>query len=152
MVDVVSKSVRGRMMSAIRGRDTAPERTLRRILFAKGLRFRLHGADLPGRPDLVLPRHRAVIFVHGCFWHRHPGCCFATTPATNVAFWQDKFSANVARDCRNHQKLLAAGWRVAIVWECVLDSKSADSTARYLARWISGRSQVCEVPRPLNRE
>jgi DNA mismatch endonuclease (patch repair protein) len=152
MIDVVSKLVRSRMMSGIRGRDTSPERALRRQLFAYGLRFRLHRGDLPGRPDLVLAKHRAAVFVHGCFWHRHAGCRFSTVPATNAPFWQEKFRANVARDRRNQQSLLDTGWRVAIVWECALDARSVDSTTRTLARWISGESQMCELPPPSRSE
>jgi DNA mismatch endonuclease (patch repair protein) len=140
------------MMSGIRGRDTLPERVLRSLLFAKGLRFHLHRSDLPGCPDLVLSRFRAAIFVHGCFWHRHQGCRFATSPATNIAFWQEKFRGKVARDWRDQQSLIAAGWRVAVVWSCVLDSRMAESTTRQLVRWIRGRSQFCELPGPARSE
>ena len=95
MVDNVDAATRSRMMSAIRGRDTSPERIVRRYLHGAGLRFRLGGAGLPGRPDIVLPRHRVALFVHGCFWHRHEGCRFTTTPATNADFWKTKFARNV---------------------------------------------------------
>ena len=101
MVDVVSSKVRSRMMAGIGGKDTKPELALRKGLFALGLRYRLHDRKLPGRPDIVLPRWNAVVFVHGCFWHRHPGCRFATTPSTRPEFWLDKFKKNVARDQRN---------------------------------------------------
>lgn len=125
-------------MSRIRGRNTRPEVGLRRALHARGLRYRLHDPRLPGRPDIVFPRFRAVCFVHGCFWHRHPGCRYATTPATREAFWAAKFSANVERDTRNRLELLAVGWRVAIVWECSLRSEGSETMAATLHRWLQG--------------
>ena len=111
---------RSRIMAAIRGHDTAPERLVRSALHRHGLRFRLHVRDLPGRPDIVLPRHRTVILVHGCFWHRHIGCPKGTLPATNRAWWVAKLRRNRARDRRNVRDLQAAGWRVIVVWECEL--------------------------------
>jgi len=112
-------------MAAIHGKDTAPELAVRRILHAMGLRFRLHRKDLPGRPDIVLPRHRTVVFVHGCFWHRHEGCRYTTTPKTRLEFWQAKFDANVARDHRNRIALEEMGWRGLVVWECELRDAEA---------------------------
>ena len=106
------------MMAEIRGRDTAPERAVRRIAHRMGLRFRLHRKDLPGRPDLVFSKHRLAVFVHGCFWHRHRGCRYAYTPKSRVAFWTAKFSANVARDQRQETALRALGWQVLVIWEC----------------------------------
>jgi DNA mismatch endonuclease, patch repair protein len=117
-MDIVDRATRSRMMSGIRGRNTAPEMLVRRALHAAGLRFRLHRKDLPGSPDVVLPRHNAVVFVHGCFWHRHPGCRFATTPATRPEFWRKKFDGNVERDVRQRRALRKLGWRVFTVWEC----------------------------------
>ena len=113
-------SERSRNLAAISGKDTAPELTVRKMLHGMGLRFRLHREDLPGRPDIVLPRHRTVVFVHGCFWHRHEGCRFTTTPKTRREFWQAKFNGNVARDSRNQADLAELGWRVIVVWECEL--------------------------------
>ena len=110
--------VRSRIMAAVRGRDTAPEIRVRRCLHAMGYRFRLHRRDLPGTPDIVLPRHRTCIFVHGCFWHRHPGCRKTTTPKRNTEFWNEKFARNVARDEANGRDLMSAGWNVVILWEC----------------------------------
>lgn len=107
-------------MSRIKGRDTGPELRLRSLLHRAGFRFRLHAKDLPGKPDIVLPKYRTAIFVHGCFWHRHEGCRHATTPSTRADFWQDKFAANVNRDERNRTALEAAGWRVETIWECEL--------------------------------
>jgi len=118
MSDVLSPEQRHRNMSRIRGRDTGPERTVRSLLHRMGYRFRLHRRDLPGRPDIVLPRLRSVIFVHGCFWHRHKGCRYATTPKTRAIFWQKKFKENVERDWRNVTALYKDGWRVLCVWEC----------------------------------
>lgn len=130
MTDVVSKAVRSKMMSSIRGRDTRPEMVVRRYLHQCGFRYRLHDRSLSGVPDLVLPRYRTVIFVHGCFWHRHAGCGFAATPSSNREFWLEKLSANTERDQRNVQKLLCEGWRVIIIWECGIrllgKSKSLD--------------------------
>ncbi|WP_131858847.1 very short patch repair endonuclease [Bosea sp. BK604] len=138
MIDVVDRQTRSRMMAGIRGGNTKPERLLRSMLHAAGLRFRLHARELPGRPDIVLPRHRTVILVHGCFWHRHRSCRFATIPASNADFWAGKFASNVARDAANEQGLLAAGWRVAVVWECAL-RRDPDSVAVALKDWLLSR-------------
>ena len=133
MADVVDRATRSRMMSAIRGRDTRPELEVRRLLHREGLRFRLHAA-LPGKPDLVFPKYEAVVFVHGCFWHRHPNCRYATTPASNQEFWQAKFNANVARDKRVLARLRREGWRVFTVWAC----RIMEGRMRALARQIRG--------------
>ena len=130
MADIVSKAVRSRMMSGIRGGNTAPERIVRSHLHRAGLRFRLHARELPGRPDIVLPKWNAVVFVHGCYWHRHPRCRYTTTPATNTGFWNEKFAANVARDARNRQALRRMGWRVFTVWECQTTPKCLDALLR----------------------
>jgi DNA mismatch endonuclease (patch repair protein) len=106
------------MMAKIRSRDTAPELAVRKYLHRAGLRFRLHAKHLPGPPDIFLPASRAAVFVHGCFWHRHLGCRFTTTPTTNVAFWSAKFRANQARDEDAIHRLSIAGIRVFVVWEC----------------------------------
>ena len=132
-MDVVDRATRSRMMSGIRGRDTKPEKLVRSFLHRAGLRFRLH-ASLPGKPDLVFPKHHAVVFVHGCFWHRHAGCRYATMPTTNAAFWQAKFDANVARDNRVTRQLRKEGWRVYVAWECRLSSSALDSLARKIVR------------------
>lgn len=119
-MDVVDSATRSKMMSGIRSKDTKPELTVRRYLHGRGFRYRLHARDLPGSPDLVLPKYRVAILVHGCFWHRHPGCRFATTPASNIEKWNTKFQTNVDRDARKLTSLQAAGWRVIVVWECEL--------------------------------
>lgn len=118
MTDVVTPEKRSRMMSGIRGKDTKPEIIVRKWLHAHGYRFRLHRKDLPGKPDIVLPRYRTVIFVHGCFWHRHEGCKYAATPATRAEWWQEKFRQNVAHDAKVRQELENLGWRVIVIWEC----------------------------------
>lgn len=105
-------------MSAIKGRDTKPEILLRKLLHSLGYRFRIQRKDLPGRPDIVLPRYKTAIFVNGCFWHRHEGCQYASTPSTNREFWEKKFAANEERDARNYAALKALGWHVVIIWEC----------------------------------
>lgn len=111
---------RSRNMAAIRGRDTKPERRVRSLLHQLGYRFRLHRRDLPGSPDIVLPRHHTVVFVHGCFWHRHVGCRYTTTPRTRSDFWEEKFRQNMERDARQQASLRDAGWSVVVVWECEL--------------------------------
>ncbi|WP_084150943.1 very short patch repair endonuclease [Azohydromonas australica] len=118
MADIVEPATRSRMMAAIRGKDTRPEMTVRRYLHAAGLRYVVHDRTLPGTPDLVFPGRQTAVFVHGCFWHRHPGCRYATTPATRQQFWEDKFATNVSRDRRATDALEAAGWTVITVWEC----------------------------------
>lgn len=105
-------------MAKISGRDTGPEVRVRRKLHAMGYRFRLHVKDLPGKPDIVLPRHRMVVLVHGCFWHRHTGCRLAYTPKSRVAFWRKKFSGNVTRDAKTLSALRRNGWKVKVIWEC----------------------------------
>lgn len=118
MPEIVSTERRSAIMRSVRQKDTAPEMVVRRIAHTIGGRYRLHCKDLPGSPDLVFPRRNLCIFVHGCFWHRHPGCRLATTPRSNVEFWQEKFVRNVERDMRKEKELRIAGWRVEIVWEC----------------------------------
>lgn len=132
MVDTLTRERRSWNMSRIKGRNTRPELVLRSLLHSAGFRFRLHAKQLPGRPDIILPRYRTAIFVHGCFWHRHPGCRDATTPSTRREFWQAKFDGNVSRDARNQAALEAAGWTVLTVWECELKS-DAEGVARRLA-------------------
>ena len=121
-------------MARIRGRDTAPELTVRSISHGLGFRFRLHRKDLPGRPDLVFPRHRLAVFVHGCFWHRHSGCRYAYTPKSRIAFWTEKFAHNVARDRRNEEALRNLGWRVLLIWEC--ETRDKETVRQYLERHI----------------
>lgn len=136
MVDIVSVETRSKMMASIRRKDTKPEMIVRKALHAAGFRFRLDVSSLPGSPDIVLPRWRTAIFVHGCFWHRHAGCAYASTPATRYEFWQAKFDANIARDRRNEEALLEEGWNVAVVWECGLAQGAKDATVSSLFSFI----------------
>jgi DNA mismatch endonuclease (patch repair protein) len=119
-MDVVDSTTRSRMMAGIRSKNTQPEMIVRKYLHAQGLRFRLHARNLPGSPDLALPKYKVAIFVHGCFWHRHARCRFATTPSSNIAHWNAKFAANIDRDARQVLALQEAGWRVITIWECEL--------------------------------
>ena len=137
MADIVDPETRSRMMAGIRGSNTKPEIALRKALHARGLRFRLHDKNLPGRPDIVLPKYRAVIFVNGCFWHRHEGCRYATMPATRSEFWKAKFRANVDRDKRNLNDLLEIGWRTLVVWECELKAMVACEVALSVKDWLA---------------
>ena len=121
MVDKLDSAKRSWNMSRIRGKDTKPELAVRKALHAKGFRFRLHVKKLPGKPDIVLPKWRSVVFVHGCFWHRHEGCPDTTTPKTRTEWWQRKFAKNVENDTRKREALKRLGWRVLIVWECEVD-------------------------------
>ena len=117
MTDIVSPEKRSQMMRGIRSRNTRPERIVRSWLHRNGYRFRIH-ANLPGSPDIVLPKYRTAIFVHGCFWHRHPGCKLCYTPKSNVERWNRKFDTNVARDAQNLAAIKALGWHVIVIWEC----------------------------------
>lgn len=124
-MDVHSAETRSFNMSRISGKDTQPEMMVRKWLWANGYRYRLHRKDLPGKPDIVLPAYNAVVFVHGCFWHRH-GCRMTTTPESRQGFWLAKFRENVERDSRNIEALLKEGWRVMVVWECTLRARAAN--------------------------
>ena len=134
-MDIVDSATRSRMMSGIQSKNTKPEMAVRRYLHAQGYRYRLHARDLPGSPDLVLPKYRVVIFVHGCFWHQHAGCRFATQPASNTERWKAKFQSNLERDAKNLAALQATGWRVFVVWECELKREPLGRLQR-LAREI----------------
>jgi len=122
-MDRMKEAERSRNMANIRSRDTKPERMVRSQLHSLGLRFRLHRRDLPGTPDILLPKYRLAVFVHGCFWHRHTGCRYASNPKTRVEFWTRKFESNVARDRRVRRQLQRLGWKVAVIWECEASSK-----------------------------
>lgn len=148
MSDTVDKETRSAIMARVRSKDTTPELRLRRALFALGLRYRLHAAALPGRPDIVLPRHHAVIFVHGCLWHWH-GCGRSRMPATRAEYWSEKIARNVKRDRRQLAELATLGWRVLIVWECALTVRMTDETATAAAVWVrreEGAQLACIEP------
>jgi DNA mismatch endonuclease (patch repair protein) len=124
MRDRLTKERRSWNMSRIRGKHTAPEKIVRSLLHKMGYRFRLHGKKLPGRPDIVLPKYRTVIFVHGCFWHRHKGCRNCTTPTNRRAWWLTKLNGNAVRDRLHARALSKLGWRVAVIWECQVMPKA----------------------------
>ena len=132
--DVHDRATRSRNMAAIRGRNTKPEIVVRRGLHARGLRYRLHRKDLPGKPDLTFPSRRTVVFVNGCFWHAHEGCRFFKLPAKDREWWREKLEGNRERDERNHARLCEAGWRVIVVWECDIRGRSAREVSDMLDR------------------
>jgi len=139
MVDRVSSEKRSEIMRSVGTEDTGPELIVRSATHRLGFRFRLHDRKLPGKPDLVLPRWRTVIFVHGCFWHRHEDCKKATTPRSNVDFWKKKFSANITRDVRNREELQRQGWRIVVVWQC--EVPSLDAAVQLLRRRLPTRKR-----------
>ena len=136
---------RSRLMSRIGGKDTKPEMIVRRLLHSRGYRYSLHPRDLPGRPDIVFRRRRKAIFVHGCFWHRHPGCRRTTTPRTRTEFWQAKFDANVERDAKAVRDLHARGWSVETVWEC--ETSGGDELLRRLEHFLGPPGRDEGLPR-----
>ena len=131
MADAVSKAVRSQIMSNVPQRNTSPERLVRSFLHRLGYRFRLHRRDLPGSPDIVLPKHRIAIFVHGCFWHQHRGCRKSRRPASNTDYWNPKLDAIVLRDKKKIRELKALGWQVIVVWQC--EAQNIKSLSRKLA-------------------
>ncbi len=127
MADVKSKEARSKNMSAIKGKNTKPEVIVRKYLFSKGFRYRINVSQLPGKPDIVLAKYNTVIFVNGCFWHLHEGCKYFVWPKQNGDFWKNKITGNAERDKRNYNALIAAGWKVLIVWECQLKQKREET-------------------------
>lgn len=145
MADVVDKATRSRMMSGIRSKDTKPEMLVRRELHRLGFRYRLHGKKLPGSPDIVLPKWKTVVFVHGCYWHRHSGCKLAYPVKSNMKFWNSKFEANVRRDANAYAALEAAGWCVIIVWECATRSIDRSELGQEISELIKGNIFLSEI-------
>ncbi len=140
-MDNKTKAERSLNMSRIRAKDTKPELTIRRLLFADGFRYRIHVKTLPGTPDLVLPKYRAVIFVHGCFWHGHDGCKYAKLPETHGEFWRDKISKNKERDQRVRQELVSGGWRVLTIWTCSIKNQAkVKETYTQVKNWILNKA------------
>lgn len=143
MADVMTPEQRSRCMAAIKGKDTKPEMLVRRFLFAKGLRYRVNNRKLPGSPDIVLKKYKAVVFIDGCFWHGHEGCKYYHLPKTNADFWRHKIVLNMARDYANNVYLRLAGWRVIRVWECEVKTKSKRTeTLERLYNEIVGTEQT----------
>lgn len=140
-MDNKTKAERSLNMSRIRAKDTKPELTIRRLLFADGFRYRIHVKTLPGTPDLVLPKYRAVIFVHGCFWHGHDGCKYAKLPETHGEFWRGKISKNKERDQRVRQELVSGGWRVLTIWTCSIKNQAkVKETYTQVKDWILNKA------------
>lgn len=147
MTDIYSKSKRSDIMSQISGKETKPEVLVRKYLFSKGFRFRKNVANLPGHPDIVLPKYKAAIFVHGCFWHGHSGCNKSKLPTARTEFWQKKIGRTIERDEEKIDELSILGWRVAVVWECGLKNKVLiESAITELAKWIKSIEERLEIP------
>lgn len=133
-MDTVSKEIRSRNMAAIRNKNTIPELVVRSLLHSLGYRFRLHKKELPGKPDLFLKKFNAAIFIHGCFWHQHKGCKYASVPKSNVDFWSDKLRNNIERDKRNIKALKGQGYNVKIIWEC--ETRDLNNLAKELKNFL----------------
>lgn len=136
MADVLTPEQRSYNMSQIGGKNTKPEEMVRKFLFSQGFRYRKNVARLPGKPDIVLPKYKTVVFVNGCFWHGHEGCRYFVWPKNNSEFWREKITGNVQRDKQNHQLLAEQGWHVIDIWECELKGKGVNDTLTNLAREI----------------
>lgn len=151
MTDVVDTAIRSKMMSGIRGKDTKPELRIRSLLHAKGVRFRIHRKDLPGKPDLTLPKFRSVIQVHGCFWHGH-SCRLFKWPQTRPDFWRQKIGRNVERDHAAIASLHSKGWRTLVIWECALRSQefraAPESLAIKIIEWLNETTNAAQLESP----
>jgi DNA mismatch endonuclease (patch repair protein) len=147
LVDIVDAATRSRMMAGIQGKNTKPEILIRKALHARGFRFRLHVKNLPGKPDLVLPKYNAVLFVHGCFWHGH-ACPYFRVPQTRADFWLEKIGKNQIRDRFHEMSLLGQGWRVLVVWECAVRSMKRDKSfflIDLIAEWLINGNEHLQI-------
>lgn len=148
MVDIVDRETRSRMMSGIRAKNTRPEMFLRKGLHALGFRYRLHAKDIPGKPDVVIPKHNALIEIYGCFWHGH-GCHYSKTPTTNTRFWKNKIIENRSRDTRNLGRQIEAGWRCIVVWECAIRMSQRSTVSldvvSLAAQWLMGNGNMAII-------
>lgn len=140
MNDKVTPEKRSEIMRRVKSKNTQPELLVRRKLHSRGFRFRVHDGKLPGSPDLVFPKYKVALFIHGCFWHRHAGCRAASTPSTNKAYWNKKFKRTLQRDRETSSLLKKLGWRVFVVWECSLSKKSQEMTLETLDRAIKKKA------------
>ena len=140
MADCHSKETRSYNMSRIRSKNTKPEEIVRKHLFSQGFRYRKNDSRLPGKPDIVLPKYKTVIFVNGCFWHGHTGCRYFVWPKSNVDFWKSKIDGNIERDSTNYKRLADMGWRILVIWECELKKASIDETLQKAAAFIQARN------------
>lgn len=138
MADIKSKEARSYNMSRIKCKDTKPEETVRKYLFSQGFRYRKNDKRLPGSPDIVLPKYKTVIFVNGCFWHKHEGCKYFVWPRNNADFWKKKIESNVMRDIKNYQQLKDLGWKVFVIWECELKRDCRAETLEQIADLVKG--------------
>lgn len=148
MADIVDKQTRSRMMSGVRGKDTKPEIVVRKLLHSHGYRFRLHRKDLPGRPDIVLPKYRTAVLVHGCFWHGNDDCHLFRLPRSRTGFWKEKIEGNRARDRKNILLLHEASWRTLEIWECALKGKfrlESNSISVLVSDFLEGRQTASEI-------
>lgn len=154
MVDIVDSATRSRMMSNIKGRNTKPELLIRSLLHEQGFRFRIHRKDLPGKPDIVLPKYKAIIFIHGCFWHGHQNCRLFKLPASRTEFWEAKISKNQENDLKAKELLLNSGWRICTIWECAVRRSKKDPVALMdiLTTWLLGSEPLLEIDEPIIRE
>lgn len=143
VADTLSPNERSKRMSLIRGKDSSPELKLRRLVHGMGFRYRLHVKDLPGKPDLAFPSRRAVIFMHGCFWHRHPGCKLARLPKSKLDFWRPKLEGNRERDLRNQEMLKKLGWHVLVIWECEMEN--IEKVSNKVREFLQGREGKHEI-------
>lgn len=134
MADVHDKATRSYNMSQIKGKDTKPEMLVRRFLHANGYRYRLHVKDLPGKPDIVLPKYKTIIFIHGCFWHGHEGCKYYVVPKTRTEWWLNKINTNIANDQKTNKALEKDGWEIIALWECDLKPNTLDKTLSFLQK------------------
>lgn len=134
MTDIVSTAKRSELMAGIKSKNTKPELVVRKALHARGYRFRLHGTDISGKPDVIMKKYRTVIFVHGCFWHGHTGCKLFRVPKSRTEFWLNKIKTNIDRDCRQMTELTEEGWKVLVIWECAIRNKKNDAIALVLER------------------
>lgn len=139
MADVHNKATRSYNMSRVKSKNTGPELLVRSFLHGKGFRYKLHDASLPGRPDLVLPKYKTVIFIHGCFWHGHSGCKYSSLPKTRAEWWSHKIETNVSHDLQATASLAEAGWRIVTIWGCELKPKQVASTLKRLLRVFATR-------------
>jgi DNA mismatch endonuclease (patch repair protein) len=147
MADILSHAQRSRLMANVHGKDTSIEKKVRSYLHNRGYRFRKHVTGLPGSPDIVMPRYKATIFIHGCFWHGHAGCTKSRLPTTRHTFWEEKRRANLERDARKLNELLNLGWRAAIIWQCGLEKTATFAhSMKEFEDWLNSDSTRCEIP------
>lgn len=147
MVDIVDSATRSRMMANIKGKNTKPELLIRSLLHAQGFRFRIHRKDLPGKPDIVLPKYKAIIFIHGCFWHGHENCRLFKLPASRTEFWEAKIFKNQENDLKAKELLLNSGWRICTIWECAIRQSKKDPVALVdlLTTWLKSSAAYLEI-------